>query len=168
MSSMTLTVPAEMVEHQAAQEQYRVLGDMLARSATDAEFRALMLNDAHAAFARFGMEVPRALDVVFIENQFDMTVVLPDALDELVELNDSDLMQINGGATPIESAIAATATHRPRHPLRISIRTLPLRPHATGTALNELRASLAANHAGQMNILVCGSRNAVASRAGCQ
>jgi hypothetical protein len=107
MSSMTLTVSAELVEHQAAQEQYRVLGDMLARSATDAEFRALMLNDAHAAFARFGMEVPKALDVVFIENQFDMTVVLPDALDELVELNDSDLMQINGGATPLESAIAS-------------------------------------------------------------
>jgi hypothetical protein len=106
MSSMALTVSTEMAEHQVAQEQYRVLGDMLARSATDAEFRALMLNDAHAAFARFGMEVPKVLDVVFIENHYDMTVVLPDALDELVELNDTDLLQINGGATPVESAVA--------------------------------------------------------------
>ena len=107
MSSVALTIPAELAEHQAAQEQYRVLGDMLARSATDAGFRALMLNDPHAAFARFGIEVPKALDVVFIENQFDATIVLPDAIDDLVEINDTELMQLNGGSNPVGSAVAS-------------------------------------------------------------
>jgi hypothetical protein len=101
MSNAAIAAPAEVAEHRAAQEQHRVLGEMLARSTTDMAFRKLMLADAHAAFAQFGADVPKSLDVVFIENQHDMTIVLPDAIDELVELDDQELAQLNGGSWTI-------------------------------------------------------------------
>jgi hypothetical protein len=104
-----MTVPAEAVEHQKTQEQSRLLGDMLGRSATDQEFRSLMLNDAHAAFAQYGVSLPESYDIVFIENTFDATFVLPEALDELVELEEAELMTVNGGATPL-SAIGTVIT----------------------------------------------------------
>ncbi|HET6228542.1 MAG TPA: hypothetical protein VFE05_00605 [Longimicrobiaceae bacterium] len=91
---------AEVTENAAMIAQQRALNDMLARSATDAEFRALMLNDAHAAFAAAGVEVSAELDIVFIENKADVTIVLPEALDEMMELSESELLQVNGGATP--------------------------------------------------------------------
>jgi hypothetical protein len=102
-----MTVPAEAVEHQKTQEQSRLLGDMLGRSATDQEFRSLMLNDAHAAFAQYGVSLPESYDIVFIENKFDATFVLPEALDELVELEEAELMTVNGGATPVTTGASA-------------------------------------------------------------
>ena len=98
-----VTVPAEAVEHQKTQEQSRLLGDMLGRSATDQQFRSLMLTDAHAAFAQYGVNLPESYDIVFIENKFDATFVLPEALDELVELEEAELMTVNGGATPLSA-----------------------------------------------------------------
>jgi hypothetical protein len=99
-TEMMQTTVAEVTENAALIAQQRALNEMLARSATDAQFRALMLNDAHAAFAAAGVEVSAELDIVFIENKADVTIVLPEALDEMMELSESELLQVNGGATP--------------------------------------------------------------------
>jgi hypothetical protein len=117
MNRTTNAAPAELAEHMAAREQHRVLGEMLARSATDREFRALMLRDARAAFAQFGADVPASMDIVFIENEHDMTIVLPDAIDELVELDENELLALNGGSsgqlsplTPASQAITTSSS----------------------------------------------------------
>jgi hypothetical protein len=99
---------AEIGENVAMIAQQRALNDMLARSATDAQFRTLMLNDAHAAFAAAGVQVAAELDVVFIENKADVTIVLPDALDEMMELSEIELTSLNGGSVEIAPIIEAT------------------------------------------------------------
>jgi hypothetical protein len=88
---------AEIGENVTLLEQQRAMDAMLARSAVDAEFRALMLADAHAAFAAAGVEVSAELDIVFIENKADVTIVLPEALDEMTELSEAELASVNGG-----------------------------------------------------------------------
>jgi hypothetical protein len=105
MSTEVTQVPTELSENTALIAQQRAMGEMLARSATDAEFRALMLNDAHAAFAAAGVEVASHLDIVFIENKADVTIVLPEALDEMLELSEAELHQLNGGSAE-EVAVA--------------------------------------------------------------
>jgi hypothetical protein len=107
MSTQTLQA-AEIAENVAMIAQQHALNGMLARSATDAEFRGLMLNDARAAFAAAGVEVSAELDIVFIENKADVTIVLPDALDEMMELSENELASLNGGAVAIAPIIAAT------------------------------------------------------------
>ncbi|HET6228541.1 MAG TPA: hypothetical protein VFE05_00600 [Longimicrobiaceae bacterium] len=107
MSTEMQTTVAEVTENAALIAQQRALNEMLARSATDAQFRALMLNDAHAAFAAAGVEVAAELDIVFIENKADVTIVLPEALDEMMELSESELLQVNGGATPAAASVAS-------------------------------------------------------------
>jgi hypothetical protein len=121
MSNAALAMPAEVAEHKAAQEQHRVIGDMLARSATDSAFRSLMLSDAHAAFAQSGLDVPAAMDVVFIENKYDLTIVLPDSIDELAELNETELMQFNGGSAPVAGAEAGAAAGSTTSPVSASV-----------------------------------------------
>jgi hypothetical protein len=114
MSNQVMQV-AELAENVARIEQQRAMDAMLARSATDAEFRALMLDDAHAAFAAAGVEVAAELDIVFIENRADVTIVLPDALDEMVELSEAELESINGGmiATIISAVAELTSLSTP-------------------------------------------------------
>jgi hypothetical protein len=99
---------AEIAENVAMIAQQHALNGMLARSATDAQFRALMLSDAHAAFAAAGVEVSAALDIVFIENKADVTIVLPEALGEMMELSEDELTSFNGGSIAIVPIIEAT------------------------------------------------------------
>jgi hypothetical protein len=111
MSQIVAGIPAEVAEHKAAQEQSRVLSEMLGRSSTDQEFRGLMLRDARTAFAEYGVQLPEAYDVAFIENQFDATIVLPDAIDDLVELEEHELLALNGGSPgTILGSIAITTS----------------------------------------------------------
>jgi hypothetical protein len=105
----TQVAVAELVENSAMIEQQRILNEMLARSATDREFRQLMLADARAAFGAHGVELPEGLEVRFIENHYDATIVLPAALDDMRELTEDELAQLNGGSEPATSAAVSAA-----------------------------------------------------------
>lgn len=89
----------------AQQADQAVMQSLLARSATDAEFRAQLLSDPRAAVAEFtGRALPESFDAVFIENTADVTFVLPPAIDPQAELSESELEAVSGG-TIIEAAI---------------------------------------------------------------
>jgi hypothetical protein len=60
------------------EQQQRTLQEVLARSAVDKEFRQLLKTDPRAAFAAHGVELPAGLNVSFVENAHDATIVLPD------------------------------------------------------------------------------------------
>ena len=78
---------------------------MLARSATDMDFRAKLLDDPRAALAEFSgkdvSELTTTFNVRFIENKADATIVLPDAVDGAAELSEADLESVAGGITPV-------------------------------------------------------------------
>ena len=83
-------------EAAAAKETYQ---SMLARSATDLDFRQRLLADPAAAVAEFtGREVPDAFNVSFIENRADATIVLPDYIDPSAELSEDELEAVAGGS----------------------------------------------------------------------
>ena len=87
--------PARMQE---AQEQFQTV---LTRSATDMEFRSLLLSDSRAALSQhFGREVPASINIVFVENKADATVVLPDVISES-ELSETELETVAGGTIQI-------------------------------------------------------------------
>jgi hypothetical protein len=113
---LTQAARAEVAENAATIAQQRALNDMLARSATDRGLRALMLSDPHAAFFAAGVQVSPELDIVFIENRADVTIVLPDALDEVIELSEAELQTVNGGAT-----VTATATLIVDSPISLAV-----------------------------------------------
>lgn len=77
---------------------------LLARSATDMEFRAKLLSDSPAAIAEFARQDLSAMatlpNVKFIENTADATFVLPDFIDDAAELSDAELEAVAGGVTP--------------------------------------------------------------------
>jgi len=74
---------------------------LLARSATDLEFRGKLLSDPRQAIAEFtGKPVPESFNVRFVENKGGATVVLPDPVDPAAELSESELESVAGGITP--------------------------------------------------------------------
>jgi len=82
----------------AGQERLQAL---LARSATDREFRQKLLTDPRAAISEAtGRELPESYNVKFVENTADATVVLPDPVQPSAELADSELETVAGGLTP--------------------------------------------------------------------
>jgi hypothetical protein len=67
-----------------------------ARAALDRDFRRELLTDPHVAIHHaFGVELPRALRLKFIERDpdVDLMIVLPDLVDEVFD-------GVAGGATP--------------------------------------------------------------------
>jgi hypothetical protein len=110
MFENTQVAAAEVAENAAMIEQQRILNGMLARSATDGEFRALMLADARAAFAQAGVELPEGMQIQFIENHCDATIVLPNAIDEMVELSEAELTQLNGGSGAASAAASGAVS----------------------------------------------------------
>lgn len=98
------------------QDQYRAL---LARSATDMAFRKQLLTNSRAAIAEFaGKNVVDVapMNVVFIENKADATIVLPDPVESATELSEDELQTVAGGTIvttiiiAVESAILSAET----------------------------------------------------------
>jgi hypothetical protein len=88
-----------------AREAQEHLQAILTRSTTDAEFRKLLLTDSRAALSQhFGREVPES-NIVFVENQADATVVLPNVVDANAELSDAELETVAGGILPLIAAV---------------------------------------------------------------
>lgn len=89
------------------------LNRILTRSATDAEFRQKLISDPHAALAEAGQSVPRSMDIRFVENQHDATIVLPPFMDADAELSEKELESVAGGSTfPCGLIISALITTR--------------------------------------------------------
>jgi hypothetical protein len=80
---------------------------LLARSTTDLDFRRKLVADPRAAMTEFtGRPVPATVNIVFVENTADATIVLPDAIDPAAELSDRELHAVAGGILP---ALAASS-----------------------------------------------------------
>ena len=88
---------------------------MLARSATDFDFRQTLLSNPRAAIAEFCgkdvADVPDTVNLVFIENEADATLVLPDLIDMEAELSIEELEAVAGGEVGFSvAAIIGAAT----------------------------------------------------------
>jgi hypothetical protein len=91
--------------HEAQQQ----MDALLARSATDRDFRAKLLTDPKTAVTDFiGTPVRTSFNVKFIENKADATIVLPDVVDPAKELSAQELETVAGGATPVILSIIAS------------------------------------------------------------
>jgi hypothetical protein len=81
---------------------------VLARSATDAGFRAELLSTPHTALSsHFGQELPETVNIVFVENTGGATIVLPDFTDTSAELSDAELETVAGGDFGMSLALVA-------------------------------------------------------------
>ena len=81
------------------QEAEQAIQQIIKRAQTDAEYRQLCLSDPNAAATKAtGKEMPAGYTLKFVENQgADLTVVLPDVIEESAELSDTELDQVAGG-----------------------------------------------------------------------
>lgn len=95
------TFAADPERLQQGRAQFEAL---MARSATDREFRNRLLSDPRGAVKDFtGQEMPEGMEIVFVENKATATVVLPDVTGG--ELSDADLESASGGFLPLAAAI---------------------------------------------------------------
>jgi hypothetical protein len=117
MITVTEINEAARTSPELVHEGEETLQAILARSATDRDFRGRLLADPRTAVAELtGRGVNESFNVVFVENTADVTIVLPDPVDPAAELSEADLEAVAGGATPvvvtvlsvIASAIALT------------------------------------------------------------
>jgi len=96
------TISSDPETTKAAERQMEAL---LSRSATDWDFRQKLINDPPAALAEFaGREVPASESYRFIENDADVTIVLPEPIRE-GEISERELEMVSGGS--LFEAIAA-------------------------------------------------------------
>jgi hypothetical protein len=102
---------AEAVQYQHANPEVARQGQeklqaMLARSATDMDFRRKLLENPRAAVSEFtGRPVPESFNVRFVDAQGEPTVVLPDYVDPNVALSDAELEAVSGGWIAIAAAL---------------------------------------------------------------
>ncbi|MEM1056009.1 MAG: NHLP leader peptide family RiPP precursor [Bacteroidota bacterium] len=103
--------------HHGYQERSEeTLRDLMAKATTDADFRSGLLNEPTQTLEAYsGIDFPEDFQVRFIESKADITLVLPDFIDESAEISEEELEAVAGGANPtptttwICSAIAVTA-----------------------------------------------------------
>ena len=73
----------------------------IARAWTDADYKARLINDPHAALAETGVEVPAGITVKVVENTTDTHhLVLPVAPPEAGEVSMEELEKVAGGKKP--------------------------------------------------------------------
>lgn len=95
---------------QFQQKADEIMGQVLARSATDRAFRDLLISSPAEALAQFtGTDASFFADVnvAFVENKGVSTIVLPDVATS-AELSDAELEAVAGGSEP--ATIIAVAT----------------------------------------------------------
>lgn len=79
--------------------------ELLSRSATDTAFRARLVTEPRPAMEEFfGLDCS-GVDVRFVENHADATIVLPPFVDENAELSDRELEAVAGGTDPCVGSI---------------------------------------------------------------
>ncbi|MBW4534285.1 MAG: NHLP leader peptide family RiPP precursor [Pleurocapsa minor HA4230-MV1] len=81
------------------QEAEQAIERIIKRAQTDSEFRQLCLDNPNcAAQEATGKEIPPGYVLKFVDNKrADLTVVLPDIIEESAELSDTELDQVAGG-----------------------------------------------------------------------
>lgn len=94
------------------QEAEQAIQQIVKRAQTDAEYRQLCLRDPKAAaMEATGKEIPAGYTLKFVENQgADLTVVLPDVIEDSVELSDTELDQVAGGKCGISCGATGPGT----------------------------------------------------------
>ncbi len=99
----------QVITHEEAEQ---AIQEVVKRAQTDSEFRRLCLTEPNtAAKQAIGKDVPEGFTLRFIENQgADLTVVLPDFIDEKAELSDKDLDQVAGGKCAGSCAASCAVT----------------------------------------------------------
>lgn len=104
---MNVTEAAQVVSaHPGAAEQgQQYLQQILTRSATDRAFRQRLLTDSRGALQElYGVNLPDSVNLHFVENTADATIVLPDPVDPAAELSADELEAVAGGVTPVSVA----------------------------------------------------------------
>ena len=108
-NALAESVRANPQVSQSVTERFQAL---LARSATDMTFRQQLLTNPREALAAFGgkdvSSIPESVNIKFVENNVDATIVLPNFVDTETELSDRDLETVAGGSDLILTAIAVT------------------------------------------------------------
>ncbi len=81
------------------QEAEQAIQQIIKRAQTDSEYRQRCLSDPNAAATEVtGKEMPAGYTLKFVENQgADLTIVLPDIIEESAELSDAELDEVAGG-----------------------------------------------------------------------
>lgn len=75
------------------------MAGVLARSATDMEFRQQLLSDSRPALCQhLGQEIPASANIAFVESTpGTATLVLPDVIGATTELSEAELEAVSGG-----------------------------------------------------------------------
>ncbi|MYF61262.1 MAG: class IIb bacteriocin, lactobin A/cerein 7B family [Gammaproteobacteria bacterium] len=82
------------------------LSGLLMKSATDSDYRQLLLKNGRLAIEQYiGGPLPEDLSVRFVEKRGDATIVLPPFM-AAEELSEDELVAVAGGATPAGFFIA--------------------------------------------------------------
>lgn len=93
----------------ASAEAQQILQAVLGRSATDAAFRQQLKDNPRKAFAshlnRPVDSIPESFNLVFVENEADVTIVLPDPVNAASELSEQELETVAGGSTVVLATI---------------------------------------------------------------
>lgn len=81
------------------QEANQAIEQIIKRAQTDSDYRQLCLSDPNKAATEVtGKEMPSGYTLKFVENKgADLTVVLPDVIEESAELSNTELDQVAGG-----------------------------------------------------------------------
>lgn len=96
---------------QVAEDTQWKLNELLRRSATDEVLRQQLKTDPAPVLAEHFGSSFEGHDITFIENEADVTIVLPDPVDVAAELSEEELEAVAGGVTtsPVCSVIATVA-----------------------------------------------------------
>lgn len=87
------------------------LPGVLRRSATDLDFRQQLLADPTAALTEvLGRAPSHPVNLVFVENHADVTLVLPDPIDHAAELSEEELEMVAGGVSSDPATLAVVGS----------------------------------------------------------